>query len=144
MKHFLFYLIFHLSKLVFWKFDFARTDFFFRPTHLGSDFWEGVATKHFSMNKRVFNEKGGRKGNSMKRSGSFNEPLDSENCKNCCPQPLPENQLWPFSTLKRPSVNKIYRCKSSPHLHSILNTNRMEVVINQNSKSLIDGITQLI
>ena len=56
------------------------------------DFWEGDATKHFSMKKGVFSEEGGgnsvnqgfgkdfyRKGNSVKRSGRFSEPPDSEN-----------------------------------------------------------------
>ena len=58
---------------------------------LGTDFWEGDATKHFSVKKGIFSEKGGgnsvnqgfgkdfyRKGNSMKRSGPFSEPPDSE------------------------------------------------------------------
>ena len=56
------------------------------------DFWEGDATKHFSLKKRIFSEKGGgnsvnqgfgkdfyRKGNSVKRSGPFSEPPDFEN-----------------------------------------------------------------
>ena len=34
-----------------------------------------------------------RKGNSVKRSGPFTEPPDSENLKSCCPNPLPKNQL---------------------------------------------------
>ena len=51
-----------------------------------------VATKHFSVKKGSFNWKGGRhlvnegfgenfyrKGNSVKRSRPFNEPLGSEN-----------------------------------------------------------------
>ena len=59
---------------------------------LRADFWEGDATKHFSVKKRVFSEKGAgisvnrglgedlyRKGNSVKRSGPFSEPPDSEN-----------------------------------------------------------------
>ena len=57
-----------------------------------SDFWEGDATKHFSVKKGDFIEKGGgnsvnrgfgkdfyRKGNSVKRFGPFTEPPDSEN-----------------------------------------------------------------
>ena len=57
-----------------------------------ADFWEGDATKHFSVKKRFFSEKGGgnsanegfgkafdRKDNSVKRSGPFSEPADSEN-----------------------------------------------------------------
>ena len=53
---------------------------------------EGDATKHFSVKKGLFSEKGGgnsvnegfgkdfyRKGNSVKRSGPFSEPPDSEN-----------------------------------------------------------------
>ena len=57
-----------------------------------ADFWEGDATKHFSVKKRIFSEKGGgnsvnqgfskdfyRKGNSLKRFGPFTEPPDSEN-----------------------------------------------------------------
>ena len=59
----------------------------------GADFWEGDATKHFSVKKKgFFSEKGAgnsvnegfgkavyRKGTSVKRSGPFSEPLDSEN-----------------------------------------------------------------
>ena len=61
-------------------------------TKIEADFWEGDATKHFSVKKGVFSEKGGgnsvnqgfgkdvyRKGNSGKRSGRFSEPPDSEN-----------------------------------------------------------------
>ena len=57
-----------------------------------ADFWEGDATKHFSVKKGIFSEKGGgnsvnqgfgkdfyRKGNSVKRFGPFTEPPDSEN-----------------------------------------------------------------
>ena len=58
-----------------------------------ADFWEGDATKHFSVKKKVFfSEKGGgnsvnrgfgkdfyRKGNSVKKFGPFTEPPDSEN-----------------------------------------------------------------
>ena len=53
---------------------------------VGAGFWEAHATKHFSLKKRVFSEKGGgnsvnegfgkgfyRQGNSVKRSGPFNE-----------------------------------------------------------------------
>ena len=56
------------------------------------DFWEGDATKHFSVKKGFFSEKGGgnsvnegfgkdfyRKGNSVKKFGPFTEPPDSEN-----------------------------------------------------------------
>ena len=56
-----------------------------------ADFGGGDATKHFSVKKGVFSEKGGgnsvnggfgkdfyRKGNSVKRSGPFSEPPDSE------------------------------------------------------------------
>ena len=60
---------------------------------IGADFWEGDATKHFSVGKKgAFSEKGGgnsvnegfrkdfyRKGNSVKRFGPFTEPPDSEN-----------------------------------------------------------------
>ena len=63
------------------------------PSHIRADFWEGDATKHFSVNKKgVFSEKGGgnsvnqgfgkhfyRKGNSVKRFGPLTEPPDSEN-----------------------------------------------------------------
>ena len=61
---------------------------------VGADFWEGDATKHFSVKKsfkRVFGETGSddsvnegfgkafyRKGNSVKRSGPFNGPPDCE------------------------------------------------------------------
>ena len=58
-----------------------------------AEFWEGDATKHFSVKKKgVFSEKGGsnsvnqgfgkdfyRKGNSVKRFGPFTELPDSEN-----------------------------------------------------------------
>ena len=57
-----------------------------------ADFWEGDVTKHFSVKKGIFSEKGGdnsmkqgfrkdfyRKGNSVKRFGPFTEPPDSEN-----------------------------------------------------------------
>ena len=58
-----------------------------------ADFWEGDATKYFSVKKNgFFSEKGGgnsvnqdfgedfyRKGNSMKRFGPFTAPPDSEN-----------------------------------------------------------------
>ena len=60
-----------------------------------ANFWEGVADEaFFSEKKGVFSEKGGgnsvnerfgkdlhRKSNSVKRSGPFSEPLDSENRK---------------------------------------------------------------
>ena len=60
---------------------------------IGTHFWEGDATKHFSVKKKgVFSEKGGgnsvnggfgkdfyRKGNSVKRFRPFTEPPDSEN-----------------------------------------------------------------
>ena len=60
-------------------------------TTFGADFWGEDATKQFSVKKRAFSEKGGgdsvnggfgedfyRKGNSVKRSGRFSEPPDSE------------------------------------------------------------------
>ena len=64
-----------------------------KPTYsFKADFWEGDATKHFSVKKGLFSEKGGgnsvnegfgkdfyRKGNSVKRSRPFSEPPDSEN-----------------------------------------------------------------
>ena len=59
---------------------------------LRADFWEGDATKHFSVKKGVFSKNEGgnsvnegfgndffRKGNSMKTCGPFSEPPDSEN-----------------------------------------------------------------
>ena len=62
------------------------------PTSVRANFWEGDATKHFSVKKRVFSEQGGgnsvnqgfgkdfyRKGNSVKRFGPFTGPPDSEN-----------------------------------------------------------------
>ena len=76
----------------------SRSDPHLRPSprkpccSFRADFWEGDATKHFSVKKGVFSEKGGgnsvngwfgkdfyRKGNSVKRSGRFSEPPDSEN-----------------------------------------------------------------
>ena len=63
-----------------------------RMKGIGADFWEGEATKHFSVKKGLFSEKVGgnsvnegfgkdfyRKGNSVKRFGPFSEPPDSEN-----------------------------------------------------------------
>ena len=65
--------------------------------------------------KGVFSEKGGgnsvnggfgkdfyRKGKSVKRSGPFSEPPDSEKwkVKSCCPHSLPENQPQPFKDPK--------------------------------------------
>ena len=57
-----------------------------------TDFWEGDATKHFSLKKGFFSEKGRgksvnegfgtdfyRKGDSVKRSGPSSELQDSEN-----------------------------------------------------------------
>ena len=57
-------------------------------TH-GFRFFGGDATKHFSMEKMGFSMKRGegfrkdfyREGNSVKMSGRFGEPPDSENCK---------------------------------------------------------------
>ena len=65
----------------------------FHLVGLGADFWQGDATRRFSLKKEgFFSEKGGgnsvnegfgedfyRKGNSLKRSGPFSEPPDSEN-----------------------------------------------------------------
>ena len=63
-----------------------------RDVSIGADFWEGDATKHFSVKKRfsvkrgeaIHNSVNGgfgkdfhRKGNSVKRSRRFSEPLDS-------------------------------------------------------------------
>ena len=63
-----------------------------RLARIRADFREGDATKHFSVKKGVFSEKGGgnsvnegfgkdfyRKGNSVKRFGPFSEPPESEN-----------------------------------------------------------------
>ena len=55
--------------------------------HFRADFWEGDATKHFSVKKKGVSVKGGeairknfyRKGKSVKRFGPFTEPPDSEN-----------------------------------------------------------------
>ena len=66
-----------------------------RPPGFWAVFWEGDATKHFSVSKKgLFSEKGGgdsvnegfgkdfyRKRNSVKRSRRFSEPPDSENWK---------------------------------------------------------------
>ena len=65
--------------------------------------WEGDATKHFSVKKRVFSERGGgnsvnqgfgknfyRKGNSVKRFGPFTESQDSENWKVAVLIPFPK------------------------------------------------------
>ena len=64
---------------------------------------EGDATKHFPVKKGVFSEEGGgnsvneglgkdfyRKGNSVKRSGPFSEPPDSENWKVAVLIPFPK------------------------------------------------------
>ena len=68
-----------------------------------ADFWEGDATKHFSLKKGFFREKGGgnsvnarfgkefyRKGNSVKRSGPFSDPPESENLKVAVLIPFPK------------------------------------------------------
>ena len=71
---------------------------------IGADFWEGAATRHFSVGRKgFFSEKGGgnsvnegfgkdfyRKGNSMKRSGLFSEPPDSDNWKVVLLVPFPK------------------------------------------------------
>ena len=57
-----------------------------------ADFWKGMRRSPFQCKKGFFSEKGGgnsvnegfgedlyRKGNSVKRSGPFSEPPDSEN-----------------------------------------------------------------
>ena len=62
-------------------------------TVIRADYWDGDATKHFSVKKWVFFSEEGRgnsvtrgfskdfcrKGNSVKRFGPFTEPPDSEN-----------------------------------------------------------------
>ena len=66
--------------------------FLYSNEKIRADFWEGDATKHFSVKKRIFSEKGEgnsvnqgfgkdlyRKGNSVKRFGPFTEPPDSAN-----------------------------------------------------------------
>ena len=68
-----------------------------------ADCWEGDATKHFLVKKGFFSEKGGgnsvnqgfgkdfyRKGDSVKRSGPFTEPPDSENWKVAVLIPFPK------------------------------------------------------
>ena len=89
-----------LWTLELWTLDFSvsvsvcvcvHTYFCSEKEKLRADFWEGDATKHFSVKKRG-SEKGGgnsvnegfgrdfyRKGNSVKRFGPFSEPPDSEN-----------------------------------------------------------------
>ena len=67
------------------------TRYFKEMKQIRADFGGGDATKHFSVKKGVFSEKGGgnsvnggfgkdlyRKGNSVKRSRPFSEPPDSE------------------------------------------------------------------
>ena len=60
-------------RVLFWRSNFQ------------TDVWEGDATKNVSVDKGFFSEKGGgnsvriSKGNSVKRSGRFSEPPDSEN-----------------------------------------------------------------
>ena len=60
-------------------------------SRIRAGFWEGDATKHSSVKKGFFSERGRqfsesgfgkdfyRKGNSVKRSGPFSEPPNSEN-----------------------------------------------------------------
>ena len=68
-----------------------------------ADFWKGDATKHFSVKKRIFSEKGGgnsvdqgfgkdfyRNDNSVKRFGPFTQPPDSENLKVAVLLPFPK------------------------------------------------------
>ena len=70
-------------------------------TKIEADFWEGDATKHFSVKKRGSPWKGGRfgkdfyrKSNSVKRSGPIQWTGGLWRLKSCCPHPLPENRLW--------------------------------------------------
>ena len=89
---------------------------------LSSRFWAGDATKHFQKRMWFFNEEGGRhsvnegfgedfyrKGNSVKRSGPFNEPQDSETEKLLSPSTA-RNQLltgapWQ-ENIMNPGLNK--------------------------------------
>ena len=73
-------------------------------TPIGADFWEGDATKHLSVKEKVFFQSPGgrhsvnegfgkdfyRKDNSVKRSGPFGEPPDSEICKVAVLIPFPK------------------------------------------------------
>ena len=64
--------------------DLMHIDYKHPALTLGADFWEGDATKHFSVQKGFSVKRGGdsvnqgfgkdfsRKGNSVKRSGPFN------------------------------------------------------------------------
>ena len=86
---------------------------------LRSRFWEGDATKHFSVKRKGFSVKGGghsvnegfgkdfyRKGSSVKRSGPFNEAPDPK-LKSCCLHPLPENQLlMPAGSAREPASSE--------------------------------------
>ena len=96
-------------QLQFWSFSDSSSHKVFlrgREGTLRVVFWEGDATKYFSVKKRTFQWKGGgnsvnggfgkdfyRKGNSVKRSARFSEPPDSENWKVAVLIPLPENRL---------------------------------------------------
>ena len=80
------------------------------PFQVKADFWGGDATKHFSVRKKgIFSEKGGgnsvnqgfgkdfyRKGNSVKRSGRFREPPDSEKRKVAVLIPFPKFSSYMF------------------------------------------------
>ena len=78
-----------------------------------ADFWEGDATKHFSVKKRVFSEKEGgnsvkqgfgkefhRKSNSVKRFGPFTELPDSENGKVAVLIPFPKIRSYCLLTVE--------------------------------------------
>ena len=88
-----------------------------------ADFWGGDATKHFSVKKRVFSEKGGgnslnggfgkdfyRKSNSVKRSGRFSEPPDSEKLKVAVLIPFPKSNSYLCAT--KVGVPNACRCSA--------------------------------
>ena len=85
-----------------------------------SRFWEGDATKHVSVKKWVLSEKGGgnsvnegfvqdfyREGNSVKGSGRFSEPPDSEIWKVAVLIPFPKISSYPPThRVPKPPSNK--------------------------------------
>ena len=88
-----------------------------------ADFWEGDATKHFSVKKRGVQWKGGgnsvnqgfgkdfyRKGKSVKRFGPFTKPPDSENIKVAVLIPCPKIRSY---LSRKCAINTFWTQKSA-------------------------------
>ena len=100
-------------------------------SEIRADFWEGDATKHISVKKGVFSEKGRgnsvnqgfgkdfyRKGNSVKSFGPFIEPSDSENWKVAILIPFPKISSYENRISRRNFTGRVkFQCffKAMPH-----------------------------